>query len=161
MPTLRSSSRFSRGGGASFPACTESSFLGGASFPACTEASFLGGGVLPSQHALRHPSLGCFLFSMHWGTPPCGQTHACENITFVTSLRTVMILLMITRNFELWWCVFLTTVLSCVSRFFEHLLLLVKLFSSCSTREEHNFTTLRVTSSYVQNMWLSPKTVAC
>ena len=24
------------------------------------------------------------------GTPPCGQTHACKNITFATSLRTVM-----------------------------------------------------------------------
>ena len=26
------------------------------------------------------------------GTPPCGQTHACKNITFATSLRTVIIL---------------------------------------------------------------------
>ena len=24
------------------------------------------------------------------GTPPCGQTHACKNITFATSLRTVI-----------------------------------------------------------------------
>ena len=24
------------------------------------------------------------------GTPPCGQTHACKNITFATSMRTVI-----------------------------------------------------------------------
>ena len=35
----------------------------------------LSGGV--SQHALRQ-------------TPPCGQTHACKNITFATSLWTVI-----------------------------------------------------------------------
>ena len=30
--------------------------------------------------------------SMHWGRPPsCGQTHRCKNITFATSLRTVII----------------------------------------------------------------------
>ena len=41
-----------------------------------------GGGVcswgVASQHALRQ-------------TPPCGQTDACKNITFATSLRTVKI----------------------------------------------------------------------
>ena len=40
----------------------------------CLLLSGPGGSV--SQHALRE-------------TPPCGQTHACENITFATSLRTV------------------------------------------------------------------------
>ena len=41
---------------------------------------------------------GCLLWgwypSMHWGRhplPPCGQTDACKNITFATSLRTVKI----------------------------------------------------------------------
>ena len=33
---------------------------------------------------------GVWYPSMHWGRhPPCGQTHACKNITFATSLRTV------------------------------------------------------------------------
>ena len=34
-------------------------------------------GVVVSQHALRQP-------------PPCGQTDTCKNITFATSLRTVI-----------------------------------------------------------------------
>ena len=38
-------------------------------------------------------SRGVWYPSMHWGRhPPCGQTHACKNITFATSLRTVKIL---------------------------------------------------------------------
>ena len=43
------------------------SALGGHGIPACTEADT---------------------------SPPCGQTHACKNITFATSLRTVKILKM-------------------------------------------------------------------
>ena len=55
----------SRGGGCICPVgCTWS--RGGAPGP--------GGGGAPGQ-----------------ALPPCGQTHACKNITFATSLRTVMI----------------------------------------------------------------------
>ena len=39
---------------------------------------------------------GVWYPSMHWGrhphSPPCGQTDACKNITFATSLRTVITL---------------------------------------------------------------------
>ena len=39
---------------------------------------------------------GCGIPSMHWGRHPhllpCGQTDACKNITFATSLRTVNII---------------------------------------------------------------------
>ena len=44
----------------------------------------LGGGCLLQGGLLRgYPSI-------HWGRhPPCGQTYACKNITFATSLRTV------------------------------------------------------------------------
>ena len=37
------------------------------------------------------------------GTPPCGQTHACKNITFATSLRTVIILLQKRRQLGYQW----------------------------------------------------------
>ena len=57
---------FARGG-----VCSGGCLLGG---------QLLGGvcsrGWYPSMHWDRHP-------------PPCGQTHACKNITFATSLRTV------------------------------------------------------------------------
>ena len=45
------------------------------------EVSAPGGGVV-SQHALRQTP-----------PPPCGQTDACKNITFATSLRTLINLL--------------------------------------------------------------------
>ena len=44
--------------------------LGGAGCLVC-------GGWYPSMHSVRHPL-------------PCGQTHACETISFATSLRTVI-----------------------------------------------------------------------
>ena len=79
MRTVRSSSRLL--GGVSAP--------GGCLVPGgvCLvwgEGCLLSGGCLVqevcvvSQHALRQ-------------TLPCGQTHTCKNITFATSLRTVII----------------------------------------------------------------------
>ena len=48
------------------------------------------GGVCPGGGAC---SRGVWYPSMHWGRhpqPPCGQTDVCKNITFATSLRTVI-----------------------------------------------------------------------
>ena len=69
MRTVRSSSRLL--GGVSAPSgvsarggvCPQGGLLLGGGIPACTEAD----------------------------SPPCGQTDRCKNITFVTSLRTVII----------------------------------------------------------------------
>ena len=55
---------------------------GGVSAPMGVSApggSAPGEGVVVSQHALRQTP-----------PPPCGQTDACKNITFATSLRTVI-----------------------------------------------------------------------
>ena len=58
----------SRGGGCLLP--------GGVRYGGVSRGSARGGVV--SQHALRQTP-----------PPPCGQTDACKNITFATSLRTV------------------------------------------------------------------------
>ena len=71
MRPVRSSDRIS-GEGVSAPG---ESAPGGSALGGC----LLQGGVV-SQHALRQTP-----------PPPCGQTDACKNITFATSLRTVKI----------------------------------------------------------------------
>ena len=72
MRTVRSSSRLSGGG-----VCS-----GGG-------GSGLKGGGVWSRGRLSGPGVG--IPACTEADPPRGQTHACENITFATSLRTVMI----------------------------------------------------------------------
>ena len=103
MRTVRSSGRLSRG------VCSGGCLLGGVSAPG---GSALGGGVsAPGGVCSRGKCLllrgvcfqgsvcsqgGCLLPgvwypSMHWDRHPSrGQTHACKNITFATSLLTVI-----------------------------------------------------------------------
>ena len=50
------------------------------------------GCLLPGGVCSGGSALGGVYPTMHWGRhPPCGQTDACKNITFATSLRTVII----------------------------------------------------------------------
>ena len=52
--------------------------------------SWEGGCLLPGGGGVA--ASGGMYPTMHWGRhPPCGQTDACKNITFATSLRTVII----------------------------------------------------------------------
>ena len=64
----------------------------------------LGGCLLPGRCLLSGVSApgGCLLpEGVVWQTPPppCGQTHACKNITFTTSLRTVKIFVIPVKGF--------------------------------------------------------------
>ena len=83
MRTVRSSGRLSRGcllpGGLSAPGGVVCSQGVCPWEGVCSRGGLLLGGWYPSMHWGRHP-------------PPCGQTHACKNITFATSLRMVKIL---------------------------------------------------------------------
>ena len=81
MRPVRSSDRISGGGVCSGGVCSrEVSTPGGCLLGSvCPGGCLLRGGVV-SQHALRQTP-----------PPPCGQTDACKNITFATSLRTVKI----------------------------------------------------------------------
>ena len=98
MRTVRSSDRISGGGGCLLWGVSAPGgyLLWGVSAPGgvsalggsapggvCSRGCLLWGGVcsqggVVSQHALRQTP-----------PPPCGQTDACKNITFATSLRTV------------------------------------------------------------------------
>ena len=93
MRTVRSSGRISGGGmsarggvcsqGVSAPGGVCSGgclLLGGLLWGVSTPGGCLLPGGVVSQHALRQTP-----------TPLCGQTDACKNITFATSLRTVKI----------------------------------------------------------------------
>ena len=75
MCTVRSSGRISSGGGVpgrGVPGLEGCTWSGGCTWSRGRECTW---------------SRGCA-----WSdTPPCGQTHACKNIPFATSLRTVMI----------------------------------------------------------------------
>ena len=82
MHTVRRSGRISVGGGGGV--CSRWGGLlrgeGGVSSPGgvCSEGMVSAPKGVVSQHALRK------------APPPCGQTDACNNITFATSLRTVI-----------------------------------------------------------------------
>ena len=58
------------------------------------------GGLVPGWCLLR---VGGYPI-MHWGRqpPPCGQTDACKNITFATSLRTVNITNTVANRRSMW-----------------------------------------------------------
>ena len=112
MRTVRSSGRLS--GGMSVPGvcvCSRGCLLRGVSAGGvCPGGCLFLGGVcswgVPAWEVLAwgvSAPGGCLLWGgvcsrggvwytrMHWGRhPPCGQTDACKNITFATSLRTVI-----------------------------------------------------------------------
>ena len=80
MRTIRSSSRLSQGG-----CLFQGRWVSAPGGSAPLEGCLLCGGGMVSQHALRQNP------SPSPPPPPCGQTHACKNKTFATSLRTVKI----------------------------------------------------------------------
>ena len=100
MRTVRSSGRisgsrgctWSRGGGTWWGGYLVHGGLGGVPGPGGCNWS---GGCTWSQGGVPGPrgctwSRGLYPVPGGWYSPLCGQTHACKNITFATSLRTVI-----------------------------------------------------------------------